>query len=100
MEWLKGDKLESKIGTTVELNDTKNHGSSIFSKFTNQWKSLMDDNVGEWTILEYDDTDIALATNRFTSRATRLNGYEYANGYQFRCIRRTPYSYFLGRKEV
>lgn len=85
------------IGDTIELDDSKRKGSSIFNQFTENWKPLMDNNSGEWTILEVDDSDISLATNRFTSRATRLNGYSYANGYEFRCIRRSPYSYFLGK---
>ena len=45
----------------------------------------MDNNDSEWTFLERESDDIAKITNRFTTRATRMNGYEYTNGYEFRC---------------
>tara|TARA_R100000329_G_scaffold91279_1_gene76212 strand:- start:877 stop:1152 length:276 start_codon:yes stop_codon:yes gene_type:complete len=90
--------MNINIGDTIDLQEQQTHTRFIQSNFYNEWKPLMDDNTNEWTILEMDSSDIAKATNRFTTRATRLNGYDYTDGYEFRCVRRSPYSYFLGRK--
>ena len=54
--------------------------------------------VGEWTVLEVDSSDVSKATNRFTTRATRLNAYDYTSGYEFKAIRRTPNALFLGKR--
>ena len=35
---------------------------------------------------------------RFTTRATRLNAYDYTSGYEFKAIRRTPNALFLGKR--
>jgi len=102
MEWLikKGEKVTDtlNIGDTIVVDDVKSANIGLHSVFNSNWKHLMDNNFQEWTILEREEGDLAKITNRFTTRATRMNGYEYADGYEFRCIRRSPYSYFLGRK--
>jgi len=87
------------IGDTIVVNESSMPTSSLHFTFNSEWRQLMDSNTNEWTILEMEDNDLAKATNRFTTRATRMNGYEYTDGYQFKCIRRSPYSYFLGRRE-
>ena len=87
------------IGDSIVVDEHNMPVSNLNSKFANDWKELMDNNNNEWTILEMEDGDLARATNRFTTRATRMNGYQYTDGYQFRCIRRSPYSFFLGKKE-
>ena len=88
------------IGDTIVVEENSMTTSSLHQTFNSEWRQLMDSNSNEWTILEMEDNDLAKATNRFTTRATRMNGYDYTDGYQFRCIRRSPYSYFLGRREV
>ena len=102
MEWLikKGEEVTDtlNIGDTIVVDDVKSANIGLNSVFHSNWKHLMDNNFQEWTILEREEGDLAKITNRFTTRATRMNGYEYTNGYEFRCIRRSPYSYFLGRK--
>ena len=102
MEWLikKGEKVTDtlNIGDTIVVDDVKSSNIGLNSVFNSNWKHLMDNNFQEWTILEREEGDLAKITNRFTTRATRMNGYEYTDGYEFRCIRRSPYSYFLGRK--
>ena len=87
------------IGDTIVVEENSMTTSSLHQTFNSEWKQLMDTNSNEWTILEMEDNDLAKATNRFTTRATRMNGYSYTDGYQFKCIRRSPYSYFLGRRE-
>lgn len=87
------------IGDTIVVEENSMTTSSLHQTFNSEWKQLMDTNSNEWTILEMEDNDLAKATNRFTTRATRMNGYTYTDGYQFKCIRRSPYSYFLGRRE-
>lgn len=87
------------IGQVIEVNDNSSTRNSVQSGFFTEWKPLMDNSqVGEWTVLEVDNTDVSKATNRFTTRATRLNAYDYTNGYQFKAIRRTPNALFLGRR--
>ena len=102
MEWLK-ERLKVtdtlNIGDTIVVEENSINTSSLHQTFNNEWRQLMDTNSNEWTILEMEDNDLAKATNRFTTRATRMNGYSYTDGYQFKCIRRSPYSYFLGRRE-
>ena len=101
MEWI--NKREESvtdtlnIGDTIVVDDVKSVNIGLNTVFHSTWKQLMDNNDNEWTILEREEGDLAKITNRFTTRATRMNGYEYTNGYEFRCIRRSPYSYFLGR---
>lgn len=87
------------IGDTIVVEENSMTTSSLHQTFNREWRQLMDTNSNEWTILEMEDNDLAKATNRFTTRATRMNGYTYTDGYQFKCIRRSPYSYFLGRRE-
>tara|TARA_Y100000356_G_scaffold90808_1_gene76331 strand:- start:1262 stop:1546 length:285 start_codon:yes stop_codon:yes gene_type:complete len=87
------------IGDTIVVEENSMTTSSLHQTFNSEWRQLMDTNSNEWTILEMEDNDLAKATNRFTTRATRMNGYTYTDGYQFKCIRRSPYSYFLGRRE-
>ena len=87
------------IGDTIVVEENSMTTSSLHQTFNSEWRQLMDTNSNEWTILEMEDNDLAKATNRFTTRATRMNGYAYTDGYQFKCIRRSPYSYFLGRRE-
>jgi len=86
------------IGDTITLEEQTSTRNQVQNDFFSTWKNLMDNNTGEWTVLEADDTDVSTAVNRFTSRATRLNAYDYTNGYEFKAIRRTPNAYFLGRK--
>ena len=87
------------IGDTIVVEENSMTTSSLHQTFNREWRQLMDTNSNEWTILEMEDNDLAKATNRFTTRATRMNGYTYTDGYQFKCIRRSPYSYFLGIRE-
>lgn len=86
------------IGDTIVVDETRTGNRQLESTFTSSWKPLMEDNSNEWTVLESEQGDLAKITNRFTTRATRMNGYSYTTGYEFRCIRRSPNSYFLGRK--
>lgn len=87
------------IGQVIEVDDTSTTRNSVQSGFFTQWKPLMDNSeVGEWTVLEMDNNDVAKATNRFTTRATRLNAYDYTSGYEFKAIRRTPNALFLGKR--
>ena len=106
MEWLIKEREQKvttdtkNVGDTIFVSENSMPVSSLHQTFNKSWKQLMDNNDNEWTILEREEGDLAKITNRFTTRATRMNGYDYTDGYQFRCIRRSPYSYFLGRREV
>jgi len=87
------------IGQVIEVDDSSSTRNSVQSGFFTEWKPLMDNsNVGEWTVLEVDSNDVSKATNRFTTRATRLNAYDYTSGYEFKAIRRSPNALFLGRR--
>lgn len=86
------------VGDTIAIDDSRTQSRYTQAEFYTNWKPLMDNNANEWVVLESVSDDIAKATNRLTTRATRLNGYDYTNGYEFRCIRRSPNAYFLGRK--
>lgn len=86
------------IGDTIVVDETRTGNRQLESTFTSNWKPLMENNTDDWTVLESEQGDLAKLTNRFTTRATRMNGYTYTKGYEFRCIRRSPNSYFLGRK--
>ena len=59
------------IGDSIVVDEHNMPVSNLNSKFANDWKELMDNNNNEWTILEMEDGDLARATNRFTTRATR-----------------------------
>lgn len=86
------------VGDTFTIDENTTARNTVQNEFFSTWKSLMDNNEGEWTVLEADNEDVATSVNRYTSRATRLNAYDYTVGYEFRAIRRTPNAYFLGRK--
>ena len=86
------------VGDTILVEENTSTRNRVHNEFFNSWKSLMDNNISEWTVLEATEEDISTAINRYTSRATRLNAYDYANGYEFKAIRRTPIAYFLGRR--
>lgn len=87
------------IGQVIEVDDSSATRNSVQSGFFTEWKPLMDNsNVGEWTVLEVDSNDVSKATNRYTTRATRLNAYDYTSGYEFKAIRRTPNALFLGKR--
>lgn len=88
----------NNVGDTILIDDVQTKSRFLRSTFNNEWKLLMDSNPSNWTILEVESDDIAKATNRFTTRATRLNDYDYTNGYEFRAVRRSPNALFLGRK--
>jgi len=88
----------NNVGDTILIDEVQTKSRFLRSTFNSEWKLLMDSNPNNWTILEVESDDIAKATNRFTTRATRLNAYDYTNGYEFRAIRRSPNALFLGRR--
>jgi len=89
--------LVHNVGDTIAIDENRTQTRFTQTEFYTNWKPLMDSSPNEWVVLEATSDDIAKATNRFTTRATRLNGYDYTNGYEFRCIRRSPNALFLGR---
>ena len=101
MEWLiKGEKVTDTLNMsdTIVVDDVKSANIGLNSVFNSSETSNGSRNFQEWTILEREEGDLAKITNRFTTRATRMNGYEYTDGYEFRCIRRSHIHTFLGER--
>ena len=87
-----GDTLSPDI---IRESTRHNH---LKRTFNTEWVSEMDNASGDWVVLEVAEEDAIVGNNRFTSRATRMNAYDYTGGYEFRGMMRSPYAYYLGRR--
>ena len=89
-----------QVGDTLSpesIKETTRH-NHLKRQFNTEWVNTMDNAKGNWVVLEVEQSDAITGTNRFTSRATRMNAYDYTGGYEFRGMMRSPYAYYLGRK--
>lgn len=89
-----------QVGDTLSpesIKETTRH-NHLKRQFNTEWVSTMDNAKGNWVVLEVEESDAITGNNRFTSRATRMNAYEYTGGYEFRGMMRSPFAYYLGRK--
>lgn len=89
-----------QVGDTLSpesIKETTRH-NHLKRQFNTEWVSTMDNAKGNWVVLEVEQSDAITGNNRFTSRATRMNAYDYTGGYEFRGMMRSPFAYYLGRK--
>ena len=89
-----------QVGDTLSpesIKETTRH-NHLKRQFNTEWVNTMDNAKGNWVVLEVEEADAITGNNRFTSRATRMNAYDYTGGYEFRGMMRSPYAYYLGRK--
>lgn len=89
-----------QVGDTLSpesIKETTRH-NHLKRQFNTEWVNTMDNAKGNWVVLEVEQSDAITGNNRFTSRATRMNAYDYTGGYEFRGMMRSPYAYYLGRK--
>ncbi len=89
-----------QVGDTLSpesIKETTRH-NHLKRQFNTEWVNTMDNAKGNWVVLEVEQSDAITGNNRFTSRATRMNAYDYTGGYEFRGMMRSPFAYYLGRK--
>jgi hypothetical protein len=89
-----------QVGDTLSpesIKETTRH-NHLKRQFNTEWVNTMDNAKGNWVVLEVEESDAITGNNRFTSRATRMNAYDYTGGYEFRGMMRSPFAYYLGRK--
>ena len=91
-----------RVGDTLSVDTIREstRHNHLKRQFNTEWVRTMDSANADWVVLEVEQTDAITGNNRFTSRATRMNAYDYTGGYEFRGMMRSPHAYYLGRKII